>query len=235
MSAHRTKPTPLVSLPPGALLIAIVLWAATFALGFGAKAAQPWLTAQLSVDRALNAAHSPLHDALAKALDRLDSVVVVAVILVVVAVVIGLLSSWLRALAAVVIAGAGWVLCLAPKAIVGELRPPLSAVSHQLNVTHATLSYPSGHTVFAVTLTIAVLTVARGTVTRIVVAVAGILFVAVTAWSRLYVGAHYPTDILGALLAGTAGALLIGWLWNLCVRILAPRLRRRSPAPASQG
>lgn len=223
MSAHRSRTSPLVSLPPGTLWIAIVLWVATFALGFAAKASTGWLSSQLALDRALNAKHASLLDTVARALDKLDSVTVVAVILVVVGVLVGLLLSWPRALAAVVIAGAGWLLCLVPKAIVSEPRPPLNAVAHVLNVSHATQSFPSGHTVFAVTLTVAVLVVCRRGWTRAIVAVLGILLVLVTALSRLYVGAHYATDIVGAILAGVAGALLIAWLWNLVVRGLFPR------------
>ena len=209
------------------LVIALVLWAATFALGFVAKATTGWLASQLAVDRALNAMHSPLFDTVAKALDRLDSVTVVAVCVAVLAVLTGFFVSWWRAVAAVVIAGGGWVLCLIPKAVVGEVRPPLDSVSHRLDVSHATLSYPSGHTVFAVTLTVAVILVCRGTTSRIIATVVGIVFVAVTAWSRLYVGAHYPTDVVGGILAGAAGALLIAWLWNLCARMLLPRLAQK--------
>ncbi|GAB3614881.1 hypothetical protein GCM10027415_32210 [Humibacter ginsengisoli] len=216
-----------MSLPPGAVWIAIVLWAATFALGFAARASTGWLSSQLALDRALNATHSSLLDTVARALDKLDSVSVVAVILVVVGVLVGLLVSWPRALATVVIAGAGWLLCLVPKAIVSEPRPPLDAVAHVLNVSHATQSFPSGHTVFAVTLTVAVLVACRGALARTIVAVLGILLIIVTAWSRLYVGAHYTTDVVGAILAGVAGALLIAWLWNLVVRSLFPRVVSR--------
>lgn len=230
MSAHRPAALPLVDIPRGTLVIALVLWAATFALGFAAKAATGWLASQLAVDRALNAMHSPVFDAVAKGLDRLDSVTVIAVCIALLAVLTGIFVSWWRAVAAVVIAGAGWVLCLIPKAVVGEVRPPLEAVRHRLDVTHATLSYPSGHTVFAVTLTAAVIMVCRGTVSRVVATVLGILFVAVTGWSRLYVGAHYPSDIVGGVLAGAAGALLIAWLWNVSARSLLPRFTGARPA-----
>jgi len=140
---------------------------------------------------------------------------------------VGLFISWPRALAAAFIAGGGWLFCLIPKAVVAEARPPWDAVSDHLHVTHATLSFPSGHTVFAVTLTMAVVLVCPGLGSRIIAAVIGVLFVATTAWSRLYVGAHYTTDVLGAVLAGVAGALLIAWLWNLVVRALLRRSRRR--------
>ncbi|WP_460521462.1 phosphatase PAP2 family protein [Humibacter antri] len=234
MSTHRSRTSPLVSLPPGAPWIALILWVATFALGFAAKASTGWLSAQLAIDRGLNASHSSLLDTVARALDKLDSVTVVAVILVIVGVLVGLLVSWPRALAAVIIAGAGWVLCLVPKAIVSEPRPPLNAVAHVLNVSHATQSFPSGHTVFAVTLTVAVLVVCRRGWTRAIVTVVGILLVLITAWSRLYVGAHYATDVVGAVLAGVAGALLIAWLWNLVVRRLFPRIATRRAGDRSE-
>jgi undecaprenyl-diphosphatase len=241
MPSRRSRVSPLVAAPRGALVIALVLWAATFALGFVARSMPAWLTAQLSINRALNELHHPVLDSLALALDKLDSVPVVAACVAVLVVLVGLLVSWWRAIAAALIAGGGWVFCLIPKAIVAEPRPPLSDVPHHLHVTHATLSYPSGHTVFAVTLTMAVVFVCPGLVSRIVTAVVGALFVVTTAWSRLYVGAHYTTDVIGAVLAGIGGALLIAWLWNLVVsHIVGPRrLRsdadeRESPAESPQ-
>ncbi|WP_022899991.1 phosphatase PAP2 family protein [Humibacter albus] len=220
MPSHRFRRSPLVAAPRGSLVIALVLWAATFLLGFIAKASPAWLAAQLSVNRAVNTAHGSFLDSIALALDNLDSVRVVAVCLAILGVLVGLFVSWPRALAAVLIAGGGWLFCLIPKAVVAEPRPPWDAISYHLHVTHATLSYPSGHTVFAVTLTMAVVLVCTGLVSRIIAAVVGVLFVATTAWSRVYVGAHYATDILGAVLAGVAGALLVAWLWNLVVRAL---------------
>lgn len=235
MARTRSQTSPLVAAPRGALVIALVLWAVTFVLGFSARAASGWLTSQLAVDRALNAAHTPALDVLAKSLDRLDSTTVVAACLAVLAVLTGLFISWLRALAAVLIAGGGWLFCLIPKAVVAEPRPPLDAIGHPLGVTHATLSFPSGHTVFAVTLTSAGVMVCRHVWSRVVAGVVGILFIAAVGWSRMYVGAHYPSDILGALLAGIAGALLIAWLWNLLVRSLLPLARARRTSARSDG
>jgi membrane-associated phospholipid phosphatase len=192
-----------------------VLWVLTFALGVTTKVLPNALAPQLGLDRALNDAHTPTLDKIALLFDGLDKVPVVGLYIVVMFVIGGFLFGWFRALGAAIVAGAGWLLCLIPKQLVHEDRPAADSVSHVLNAGRATLSYPSGHVVFAVTFTIAVLVLVRGPLLRTILGVVGLLFVAVTAWARLYVAAHYPTDVVGALLAGAAGALLIAGLWNL--------------------
>jgi undecaprenyl-diphosphatase len=96
-------------------------------------------------------------------------------------------------------------LFLATEAIVGRPRPDVPHLEGQLPTT----SFPSGHVAATVCLygAIAVLVWPR---TRswwrwlvVALAVAMPLWVA---WSRLYVGMHHPTDVLGAVL------LAVGWL-----------------------
>jgi undecaprenyl-diphosphatase len=51
------------------------------------------------------------------------------------------------------------------------------------------------------------------------------LLAAAIAWSRVYVGVHYPLDVLGGAVLGIAIAIALRWLsTNL------PRLRRATPA-----
>ncbi|WP_168203852.1 phosphatase PAP2 family protein [Humibacter ginsenosidimutans] len=229
MPSHRTAHSLVLPLPRRAPIYFGALWVLTFAFGFIIASIPGALSAQLGLDRALNDAHSPLLDAVAKTLDKLDSVTVVAAFIVVLVVVVGLSSSWWRGIAAAFVAGGGWLLCLIPKAVVAEARPPAGSIAHTVIGDAATLSYPSGHVVFAVTFTVAAVLVARRGAVRAIVAAVGILFVLVTAWSRLYVGAHYGTDIVGAVLAGLAGALTIAWLWN----VVAPRVARRFSGAAT--
>jgi len=205
------------------IVVTIVLFAVTFALGFLVKLVPAIGTAQLPIDAALNRGNTALLDTIATLLDKLDQVPVVAVILVVVFAVMWLLKGWRTALGIVVVAGAGWVSCLLTKYVVHLPRPDLNDVPHQLLKEASTLSYPSGHVAFVAALGAALFfAAARGT-SRTVIAIVFGLIAIVVAMSRLYTGIHYPTDTVGGVLNGVAGALLFAGLWNALV---SPRLRR---------
>lgn len=203
----------------------VVLFALTFALGFAAKGIAALRFE--SLDASINRVNSPLLDKLALVLDKLDQVTVVAVILVIVFIVLLFVTGWRLALGAVVVTGLGWLSTLIVKTVVAEPRPTTAGLTHVLHVNPATLSYPSGHVVFAAALVTALAMVCRGTLSRTIVLVVGALFVLLVMWSRLYVGVHYGSDVVGGMLNGVAGVLLFAGLWNLVAsRVFAGRGRR---------
>lgn len=207
---------PVFALPRRWVFWAIALFVAVFALGFISQ-----LVPELrfgSLDVALNDAHSPWADGLALALDALDRPLVVAAILVVALIVIGLARGWGRAIGTCLVAGLGWLTCIPIKAIVAAPRPMLPDFTHPLPVDPATLSYPSGHVTFAVALGAALVVACTGRRSRIWMTIAAALFAVVVGWSRLYVGVHYLTDVIGAVLNGVAGVILAAGLWNLLAR-----------------
>ena len=203
----------------------VVLFVLTFALGFAAK----WVVALrfTSLDAAVNKVNSSLLDKVALLLDQLDRPTIVAVILVITFVILLFVKGWRLALGAVVVTGLGWLTTLIVKAVVAQPRPTTAGLTHLLHVNPATLSYPSGHVVFAAALVTALAMVCRGALARTIVIVVGAVFVAVVMWSRLYVGVHYGTDVIGGVLNGVAGVLLFAGLWNLvAARVFAGSGRR---------
>jgi undecaprenyl-diphosphatase len=135
-----------------------------------------------------------------------------------------LLRRWKRPaddIALLVIAAGSALLPLTVKLIVARPRPTIEHLSN-LN----SLSFPSEHTTqaAAIYLTIAIMLsqgLTRGW--REAAIVLGIVIALAVAWSRVYLGVHYPTDV-------TAG-LLLGWSWALLVFHWArPKLIQDQPA-----
>lgn len=93
-------------------------------------------------------------------------------------------------------------------------RPRPDILNHLVEVSDT--SFPSGHsfnaaaTYFAVALALAALARTEGARAALI-AVAAILSLAV-AWSRVWLGVHYPTDVIAGWLGGTGWALLLAGL-----------------------
>ena len=121
-----------------------------------------------------------------------------------------LLRRWKRPsddIALLVTAAGSAVLPSVVKLIVARPRPTLEHLSHL-----TTLSFPSEHTTqaAAVYLTIAIMLskgLNRGW--RELVIVVAVLIALAVAWSRVYLGVHYPTDVIAGLLLGWSWALLV--------------------------
>lgn len=121
-----------------------------------------------------------------------------------------LLRRWKRPaddLALIVIAAGCAALPSVIKLIVARPRPEFGNVTHLL-----TLSFPSEHTTQAagIYLTIAILLshdLRRGW--REAAIVLAILIALAVAWSRVYLGVHYPTDVIAGLALGWSWALLV--------------------------
>jgi undecaprenyl-diphosphatase len=121
-----------------------------------------------------------------------------------------LLRRWKRPaddIALVVIAAGSAALPSVVKLIVARPRP---TIEHLIQLK--SLSFPSEHTTqaAAIYLTIAILLskgLPRGW-RELVIGLAVLIALAV-AWSRVYLGIHYPTDVIAGLLLGWSWALLV--------------------------
>jgi membrane-associated phospholipid phosphatase len=143
-------------------------------------------------------------------------------------VILGLWTGWLllvrrrpvTAVSTFLVVAVGWNSSELAKVIVARHRPP---AVYSLQPEIGSDSFPSGHVAFTVSAMVAAYFLARGTRWQRPVAVAGAVTVAVVAFDRLYIGAHYPTDVLGSVLVSGAAITALTGVWH---RWLLPRLDR---------
>ncbi|WP_051265274.1 phosphatase PAP2 family protein [Nakamurella lactea] len=169
---------------------------------------------------------SPAATAVAKVVTTVGSTLVMGVL----AGLTAALLWWRRrrgdaVLTAVVAAGAGLIVVIGKRAV-GRQRPP---ADFRL-VTETNASFPSGHalasTAILGTLTVLLVAGTRPVAARIGVVAAALTLIAAIGISRLYLGVHWATDVLGGWLTGA------GWLL-LCV--VARRLWRSYRDNAQHG
>ncbi len=214
-SAPRLPRVPLAV--TGVLLLAVGL-----VLGFTVNSIGAQSTGELSLDVDIAGHRDGVLIALARFINVGIGPTVAPILLL-----IGCAFLWRRSrFAAVSVVGltiAGWLSVELGKALVHRARPPITTV-HALVVETKPDSYPSGHTAFAAALVFAVVAtlVLLGRPTRTVWWV-GVPFVVIVAASRLYLGAHYLTDVIASVIFAGGTVLIV-------LAVLGPwlvRLRER--------
>lgn len=115
------------------------------------------------------------------------------------------------------------------KKLINEHRPP---VSLQAMAADSGPSFPSGHATTAAMLAVALIVIATTFAWRAAALVLGGLYAVAVAVSRVYLGDHYPLDVLGAMLCALAAAFIVTGLAALPA--LQPYLQRLRLAPAGR-
>jgi membrane-associated phospholipid phosphatase len=209
------------------LLVGALLCAALIALGLTVELLPGDAAAELGVDQGLSLHHATALTAVAMGINLLFGPVAGLVTIGVIALYLWLVRRDLvRAVGFGLLASAGWAASEVLKLIFARRRPDPALLFDPLAPETGLDSFPSGHVCFAVTLAFALYFLAHGTRSAKAVAIAGTAMAVIVAWSRLYIGVHYPTDVAASFLAGSAAAVLLAGLWNRFV----PRLLGRLPA-----
>lgn len=208
---------------------------ATLVLGFAVKSISGLAVAEFRVDQLFDRNHGVVGDAIALTINAvLEPAGIILILLVLFAFLLFVRRSPVDAFAVCSTAAVGWLSSGVFKLLVGQPRPDAHLLHNALVAADSSGSFPSGHTTFAAALAIAVYLLARGTRWAVAAAIGGVVFSLLVAGSRLYLGVHYPSDVIGSfLVAATAIAFYTG-IWNRYgMRVLnrIPFLDRIGPVP----
>src|SRR6516164_3733307 len=164
--------------------------------------------------------------------------IVIAIVLIA-----GYVVAWTRSVlplaAGAAAAGAAWALANAAKVIANRPRPYQVVADAVLRQppAHGT-SFPSSHTAVTVAVVIAFVPFLPRAL-----AAAAIAYAVLLGWSRVYLGVHYPLDVLGGagigMAVGGATLLTLGVLLRHAVQAAnsqnAPRARDPGARPGAPG
>ncbi len=194
------------------LALAALGAALTFALGFTVRATPALVSAEFRLNQALSDHQLPWLNAVTVALsDALTTSGNAVVLLLVFVVLWQSTRSWRWSLGVFLVATIDWSASTLVKRVVGMPRPDARQLSHPLAPVVGHDSFPSGHTSFIAACAVAAILIARGSRWERTVWGVGIAAVAVMGFTRMYVGAHYLSDVVGAVLTvASATALCLG-------------------------
>ncbi|MCQ9163941.1 phosphatase PAP2 family protein [Arthrobacter sp. STN4] len=219
------------------IMVPALLSVLIIALGLTAKTIPGITSGELAVDQDLSRHHDGFLNVLGLAINTiLGPAIGVAIVAAVFLFLLLVRRSPVNATAVAAVAAVGWLSSQVFKVIVARQRPNPAALFDPLAPETGSNSFPSGHTCLATALVIAFWFLARNTRWEKPVAILGAVFALGVGLSRLYVGVHYPSDILASFLVPCAAILFFTGLWNRYAAAVLPRiplLSRFGPVPAA--
>jgi len=171
---------------------------------------------------AINTQSSPLLDAFFVPVTNTGDVIIVSIATLLVAGSLLYLKKRYKALLVVVSVVGAAVINVVIKLLFERTRPDL----WEQIVSEASFSFPSGHAMASSALGFALVAVMWNTRWRLLTILLAGLYIALVGLSRLYLGVHYPTDVIGGWLLSLTWVLLVAGI--LYVRIYRKRSGKQS-------
>lgn len=139
-------------------------------------------------------------------------------VLVITFLIVGLLvkkKHYVRGVFVVTSVGGASLITVLVKLLVGRERP---ALWEQL-ITEASYSFPSGHATASSALAFSLVIASWQTRWRWLIVSVGFIYTILVGYSRMYLGVHYPTDIIAAWTMSlawviTTASLTYGYIWR---------------------
>ena len=185
------------------------------AAGFAIQAIPGWTDAELAFLIHVSNFHGPVGNAVALGMSWLFSPLIGSSILIAVAGVMLIVTrSFLMPAQMLILVVLPWLGSDLMKILVHRPRPDLTQLSDALAAEPTSFSYPSGHTTFAAAFCLALLITLWTTRWRPVFIAIAIVVPLLMAACRVYLGVHYPSDVIAGLLYATAAVGLAGGLFE---------------------
>lgn len=203
-STRTTGPDAGRLVAAGAGLVVVLL------VGLLVAPLQGWTASELSVVQWLSEHHAPALDAVTAAIGTLASPPVGLGLLVVLCAVGARRVGVRRAVVLLGVAGLTLAGGIVLKILVHRPRPDVALLASPPPVD-TSFGYPSGHTTVAAVLVLTALALLGPRRSRLWVPV-GVLLAVVVAASRVYLGAHYPLDVVAAVVYAASAFTLVSVL-----------------------
>ncbi|WP_016875512.1 phosphatase PAP2 family protein [Chlorogloeopsis fritschii PCC 9212] len=152
---------------------------------------------------AIHTTSQPYLDAIALRLTKLGSVWTVSPIVATIALILLFLKRWRSLVYLLTTTIGSAIINLTAKEIMHRVRPQLwNSPAPELDY-----AFPSGHAMTSMTLVAVLVILTWGSVSSWIILFLGSLFVLAIAWTRLYLGVHFPSDIVAGWMVSIAWAI----------------------------
>jgi undecaprenyl-diphosphatase len=197
------------------ILIGVCFPLIIFALLAIAVIAYPqWLWWDVPILLAIHQTANPFLNQFAASVTNLGIYSGTIPVIITISLVLTLLKNW-RSLLFVILTALGSIgLTYSMKATFHRPRPHLWENFYHLPSSY---SFPSGHALSSMTLVIIIIILSWQTRWRTLSIILGSIFALIIGWTRLYLGVHYPSDIVGGW------CLAIAWGIGLNLLIQKPQ------------